>query len=180
MFVSTFYSFKGGVGRTLALVNVAVELAKNGRRVLLVDFDLEAPGLDTFEKFAAPGPRLGVVDYVSDFIKNGQPPNVDAYAYEAPVSTDLQGDILVMPAGIRNSEYARKLAAIDWQSLYSDMDGFLLFEDLKDRWEEEFAPDYVPHRFQDGLHGSGWHLHATAARPGCDPFFPERAKPKRC
>ena len=49
MYVTTFYSFKGGVGRTMALVNVAVELAQRGRRVLAVDFDLEAPGIDTFE-----------------------------------------------------------------------------------------------------------------------------------
>ena len=59
MYVTTFYSFKGGVGRTMALVNSGVELAKRGRKVLLVDFDLEAPGLDTFEavkpKKTAPG-----------------------------------------------------------------------------------------------------------------------------
>ena len=45
----TFYSYKGGVGRTMALANVAAILAKQGRRVLLIDFDLEAPGLDAFE-----------------------------------------------------------------------------------------------------------------------------------
>ena len=43
--IVTFYSFKGGVGRTLALGNVGVVLPQNGHRVLLVDFDLEAPGL---------------------------------------------------------------------------------------------------------------------------------------
>jgi len=41
----TFYSFKGGVGRTMALVNAACILAGRGRRVLMIDFDLEAPGL---------------------------------------------------------------------------------------------------------------------------------------
>jgi len=43
--VVTFYSFKGGVGRTMSLVNVAHLLARDGFRVLLVDFDLEAPGM---------------------------------------------------------------------------------------------------------------------------------------
>jgi cellulose biosynthesis protein BcsQ len=43
MYTITFYSFKGGVGRTMALVNVAAELAKMGRKVLVVDFDLDAP-----------------------------------------------------------------------------------------------------------------------------------------
>jgi len=48
MHTVTFYSFKGGTGRSTALVNVAVEMVKSGLRVLVVDFDLEAPGLDTF------------------------------------------------------------------------------------------------------------------------------------
>ena len=49
MYITTFYSFKGGVGRSMALANAGVELARRGRKVLLVDFDLEAPGLDTFD-----------------------------------------------------------------------------------------------------------------------------------
>ena len=40
----TFYSYKGGVGRTSALVNVAVLRAMQGNNVLILDFDLEAPG----------------------------------------------------------------------------------------------------------------------------------------
>lgn len=43
--VITFYSFKGGVGRTMALANCAYLLARNGYRVLAMDWDLEAPGL---------------------------------------------------------------------------------------------------------------------------------------
>ncbi len=45
MYVVTFYSFKGGVGRTLALLNVAYEIANSGQHVLVVDFDLEAPAI---------------------------------------------------------------------------------------------------------------------------------------
>ncbi|MFM6072481.1 MAG: AAA family ATPase, partial [Dolichospermum sp.] len=43
----TFYSFKGGVGRTTALTHVAWILAMRGRKVVAVDLDLEAPGLST-------------------------------------------------------------------------------------------------------------------------------------
>ena len=46
--VVTFYSFKGGVGRSMALANVAVLLARTGKKVLCVDWDLEAPGLDRY------------------------------------------------------------------------------------------------------------------------------------
>ncbi|WP_329490234.1 AAA family ATPase [Kitasatospora sp. NBC_01246] len=43
--VLAFHSFKGGVGRTVHAVAVADRLAKNGGKVLLVDADLEAPGI---------------------------------------------------------------------------------------------------------------------------------------
>jgi MinD-like ATPase involved in chromosome partitioning or flagellar assembly len=40
--IITFYSFKGGVGRTMALANVAYLAAQNRKRVLVMDWDLEA------------------------------------------------------------------------------------------------------------------------------------------
>ena len=47
--VITFYSYKGGTGRTMALANTGVRLAREGHgRVLMVDWDLEAPGLHSF------------------------------------------------------------------------------------------------------------------------------------
>ena len=45
MVLAAFHSFKGGVGRTLHCVAVARALASAGVRVLLVDADLEAPGI---------------------------------------------------------------------------------------------------------------------------------------
>ncbi|HEX9460021.1 MAG TPA: hypothetical protein VGA84_12795, partial [Thermoanaerobaculia bacterium] len=46
--IVTFYSFKGGVGRTMALANVGEILAEWGYRVVLCDWDLEAPGLERY------------------------------------------------------------------------------------------------------------------------------------
>jgi len=46
--VVTFYSYKGGVGRSFALANIAVLLARWGHRVLTIDWDLEAPGLERY------------------------------------------------------------------------------------------------------------------------------------
>jgi MinD-like ATPase involved in chromosome partitioning or flagellar assembly len=43
--IITFYSYKGGTGRSMILANVAWILASNGKRVLILDWDLEAPGL---------------------------------------------------------------------------------------------------------------------------------------
>jgi MinD-like ATPase involved in chromosome partitioning or flagellar assembly len=46
MKIVNFYSFKGGVGRSLSLVNVAYQLSQKGQRVGLIDLDIEAGGLN--------------------------------------------------------------------------------------------------------------------------------------
>jgi CobQ/CobB/MinD/ParA nucleotide binding domain/CHAT domain len=46
--IYTFYSFKGGVGRSMALANIAELFYRRGLKVLMVDFDLEAPGLERY------------------------------------------------------------------------------------------------------------------------------------
>ena len=74
MYVITFYSFKGGVGRTMALVNVAAELVRRGRKVLVVDFDLEAPGLETYKHLQPPKPHQGIVEYVTEYRRSNAVP----------------------------------------------------------------------------------------------------------
>jgi tetratricopeptide (TPR) repeat protein len=65
--IVTFYSFKGGTGRTMALANAAWILAANGKRVLVADWDLESPGLHRFlQPFMNPavGNEPGIVDFI--------------------------------------------------------------------------------------------------------------------
>jgi len=143
MYIVTFYSFKGGVGRTLALANIGLELAQTGRRVLLVDFDLEAPGIDTFEPLQTKEPHNGIVEYVSDFTSNRTAPDVKEYIYEVFGVGRKGGRLWVMPAGKGGQEYSRKLNSINWQQLYDKGSGFLMFEDIKKQWKTYFEPDYV-------------------------------------
>jgi Mrp family chromosome partitioning ATPase len=172
MYVSTFYSYKGGVGRTMALANVATNLVRQGRRVLLVDFDLEAPGLDTFKQFRPRRPTPGIVEYVSDYLAMHESPDVADYVYEvilpahtsdpasrneaersSPEGSGLGengteasgggGRLWIMPAGRRDASYSSLLQAIDWSALYDQHDGFLMFEDLKEQWKECIGLDYV-------------------------------------
>lgn len=46
--IFTFYSYKGGVGRSMAMANVAEWFYQQGLRVVIIDWDLEAPGLENF------------------------------------------------------------------------------------------------------------------------------------
>ena len=65
--ILAFYSFKGGVGRSMAVLNLAYSLAAKGRHVLVLDMDLEAPGLSGFlhrEKEIAGFARFDMVDLV--------------------------------------------------------------------------------------------------------------------
>ena len=143
MYVTTFYSFNGGVGRTMALVNVAVELAQRGRRVLAVDFDLEAPGLDTFDLRRPADTTPGMIDFVSAYLHSGHAPDVNQFIFESRGMGDGNGGLWIMPAGAHHDNYANTFAQIDWGALYEQHDGYLLFEDLKEQWKASVEPDYV-------------------------------------
>ncbi|HWM21289.1 MAG TPA: TIR domain-containing protein [Ilumatobacteraceae bacterium] len=70
--IITFYSYKGGTGRSMALVNVAYLLATSSeygnKRVLMIDWDLEAPGLERFlgSRTAKATTQPGLVDFLTD------------------------------------------------------------------------------------------------------------------
>ena len=122
----------------MALVNVAWDLVKRGKRVLLVDFDLEAPGLPSFDLFDA-STAAGLVDYVTEYLTTNQAPDVQDFVIQSGKSDRLW----IMPAGRGDAGYGARLAAIDWQDLYAHRDGYLMFEDLRAQWQQAFTPDYV-------------------------------------
>ena len=139
MYVVTFYSYKDGVGRTMALVNTAVELATNGRKVLIVDFDLEAPGISTYSPFTSLTMSPGIVEYVTEYVRTAQAPPAADYIQECKVNTS---SIWVLPAGTRDVGYSTLLHSIDWNVLYTRFHGYELFEDLKQQWAQQ-GFDYV-------------------------------------
>lgn len=148
MFCVTFYSYKGGVGRSLALANAAALLALQGKRVLIVDFDLEAPGLTTLRGFESAAGRPGIVDYVHDYLATGSAPDPEDYVHRCELtydpSPDERHDLLidVMPAGKDDDNYSERFASIDWNDLYTNRNGFLLMENLRAGWERA-GYDYV-------------------------------------
>ncbi len=87
--IVTFYSFKGGTGRTMALANVAWILAANGMRVLIADWDLESPGLHRFfQPFtdARSNERPGIVDFVRRYAWAMADAEIDPEALHHPES----------------------------------------------------------------------------------------------
>ncbi|MCF2147417.1 AAA family ATPase [Desmonostoc muscorum LEGE 12446] len=107
----TFYSFKGGVGRTTALTHVAWILAMRGRKVVAVDLDLEAPGLSTAFDLK-PQPKYGIVDYFYErsYLPEGIEPNISIAEIFGEVRIpNATGRLFVVPAGFLNLDYVSKV-----------------------------------------------------------------------
>ena len=117
-FFITFYSCRGGAERLLALVNVGVDLARRGRKVLLVDFDLESPGLTALATLRPEQPHSGLVEFVAEYLDTNQAPPVSEYLYRAASIGKKGGELWLMPAGKEDPDYWAVLGRIDWQQLY--------------------------------------------------------------
>jgi GH25 family lysozyme M1 (1,4-beta-N-acetylmuramidase)/cellulose biosynthesis protein BcsQ len=143
--IYTFYSFKGGVGRSMALANVAALMAKASYKVLIIDWDLEAPGL---EKYFTASPsflsqtrdqRPGVVDIVHGYSTGQRLLWKDCIIQASPFSEGLPVSILT--GGRDSPEYLERLQNISWQKLFGEMDFGNYLEKLREEWVEEF--DFV-------------------------------------
>ena len=107
------YSVKGGVGRTTTAAVLAWHLARNGERVLVVDLDLESPGLSSAMLDARGMPAFGITDwFVEDLVGQGDP--VLGEMTSSPAwALDLEGDVHVAPAhGREPGEYLAKLGRV--------------------------------------------------------------------
>lgn len=152
----TFYSFKGGVGRTLALANVAWTLAERGKRVVVVDMDFEAPSLRGIPEFATEiGPEgPGMLDWVSQFAATGELPEIDPYLHRVTAVTG-RGGLWVMPAGARSDAYTQSLAALNWGRLHAAHDNTAFVAALRARLRTSVDPDYVLVDSRTGLSDVG-------------------------
>jgi len=106
----SFFSLKGGVGRSTAVAITAWSLARSGRRVLVVDLDLEAPGVSSLLVPREQQPGCGIVDwFVEDAVGQGEEV-LGSLLAAAPLSRDLPGEIRVVPShGQVPGDYLAKL-----------------------------------------------------------------------
>lgn len=114
-----FFSIKGGVGRSTALAATAWRLAEEGKRVLVLDLDLESPGLSSALLPSERQPMYGITDWlIEDLVGNGE------VIFESMVGTSNlshDGEIHVVPAhGADHGEYIAKLGRVWMSKLRSD------------------------------------------------------------
>jgi tetratricopeptide (TPR) repeat protein len=145
----TFYSYKGGVGRTLALANTAKRLSEFRKKVCLLDFDLEAPGLHLkFQSYLDSATDFkGVVDYMHEFATTNKiASSIIPYKRTIKFNNHFQQDIDLISAGnIEGADYWKKLSAIHWNEFFYNKDslGVPFFLDLKEKIRTELNPDYL-------------------------------------
>jgi MinD-like ATPase involved in chromosome partitioning or flagellar assembly/tetratricopeptide (TPR) repeat protein len=156
--IVTFYSYKGGTGRTMSLANVAWILASSGKRVLAVDWDLESPGLHRFfhpfldMELVADTP--GVIDLIRNYqwatthTQRGRA--LDWYQEYADVSQNTvslewdfpnDGVLHFMPAGRQNQDYSATLASVNWDEFYERFGGGRFFDAMRESMQRDY--DYV-------------------------------------
>lgn len=129
--VTTFYSYKGGVGRTMALANLGHLLAQRRTApVLLVDWDLEAPGLHYYFPGAAEAP--GVLD-LFEACRDQLQERAGRYATDAALAEAVfdavrweqylvracdDRPLWLLRAGRCDGSHAERAAMLDWQGMF--------------------------------------------------------------
>ncbi|MGV9455106.1 tyrosine-protein kinase family protein [Streptomyces sp. NPDC003635] len=159
--IVTFYSYKGGVGRTMALANVGWILASGGHRVLVVDFDLEAPGLHRYLQPLLIDADLrstdGILELVQGYVREVlRPPSEDEpddadwlrtwlrptrYVTGTGLRLPSGGRLDLMPAGRQERRYSAAVASFNWSRFYDVLGGGILLQTLRERLTAAY--DYV-------------------------------------
>ena len=153
--IYTFYSYKGGVGRSMALANVAELFYRAGLKVLMIDWDLEAPGLERFfpidyeDFYTKPGlmdllleykrqmseEDLSVMDE-SDELPFQKPQEFFFDIYPDSVS---EGKLWLLSAGKRSKDnfkqYINAVNNFDWLDFYKTWVGERYFDWLSEQFK---------------------------------------------
>lgn len=147
-----FYSYKGGIGRSLLLVNAARFLVSLGKGVVALDLDFEAPGLHyVFGRVASPEgvPERtgGAVPYLLATAQGAaSPPPLEEHIFDVPVPPGSSGWLRLMPAGPAPERvYWTALKKLGEQVRFDDSSGqgLLTLLDLHARIADELKPDYL-------------------------------------
>jgi len=145
--IITFYSYKGGVGRTQLVANLAAYFCyAKAKKVLLIDWDLEAPGLHHYFNLKTTEINIGLIDLFLEYSKkirknelieeNELPFFSEKYILNLTKSKRNAGKIDLIAAGNYNNNYNQKINNFNWNDFYENQDGKLYIEFLKEKLNE--------------------------------------------
>jgi len=144
--IVSFYSYKGGVGRTTALASFASHYANKGKKVFVIDCDFEAPGLINFFDISnEENPKNGIVEYIKDKEADKNISIRDNYVYEVSRRYTGEGQICILSAGNifeeeDRNDYLEALGRLDIHSTSTIVDQF---KDVITDINKEYLPDVI-------------------------------------
>lgn len=163
--IVTFYSYKGGMGRTTTMVSYAIDLAINKKKkVCIIDCDLEAPGYLNFFNLSEheslnSGKTNGLVEFLGDLQFSKDPQKIkisDNYMINVAFGnyfreSSILENIYLMPAGNLNEDFdfgtgENRLQYLDGLSrlnLSNEYSVIRSFQILLDKINEEISPDII-------------------------------------
>ncbi len=143
--IVSFYSYKGGVGRSQLVANLAAYLYyRKQRKILLIDWDIEAPGLDYFFNFKRDNIEAGIIDLFQDYIKlieekedkvaiEDLPKIKDGYINNILRNRRSGSRIDLVASGKYDDKYLKDINDFDWYQFYESYDGKYYIEHLKEQ-----------------------------------------------
>jgi MinD-like ATPase involved in chromosome partitioning or flagellar assembly len=149
--IVTFYSYKGGVGRSMALANIAVLLARRECKVLAVDWDLEAPGLERYFGYYEIRPGgPGLLRMCMEARDKGA---ADFHKFTSSFECGAPQPVTLLSSGREQDEaYSQNLEAFNWENFFRSGGGEFV-ERLRQQWRGEF--DIVLIDSRTGLSDTG-------------------------
>jgi cellulose biosynthesis protein BcsQ len=156
----------------MALANIGVLLARWGKKTLLVDWDLEAPGLENyFKTIILNDPqnldKSGVIDILHQ--KNLDPlfniQSINWNEYLIPIPFENNPNLFLLKSGKNDDQYIDKVRQFDFSEFYDKHEGGDFLEDLRSYWKKEF--DFILIDSRTGLTDSSRNLLYSYARYSC-------------
>lgn len=149
--IVSFYSYKGGVGRTVTLIQTAHLLADKGKKVAIIDLDIEAPSFnDVFEDDI--NGEKGIINYLYNKLYNIKSDENDSIAkFVSKLNVNSDGEVYVIPAGEISLKYIKMLELLKERRIYENQYITEFIMEL----EKQYNIDYVLIDSRTGLNNWG-------------------------
>jgi len=140
----TFYSVKGGIGRSTLSALVSRALAEKGYKIVIIDADLEAPTQEKLLLKNSSEQKEGLVDWLYFYLINKEPIEEEIFGTYIR-KTNLSDNIYLLPSGNKHNliDYLYKLSLLDIPHFIIDEKLTNGFFELLERIEQEISPDFV-------------------------------------
>ena len=150
---ATFFGIKGGVGRSTALILWSWILAKEGKRVILFDLDLESPGISRLLLPPDFLPDYGIIDWFVENANNQGDCILGSIGAQSPLGKNLRGEIFVIPAfGTKTGAYVPKLARCYSPIVQDSKTWGERLQELVNTLEQQYKPDITLLDSRSGIH----------------------------